>query len=114
MLAQRILLLTMVILAALTAFTTAKKKKGKNKKKTKESLRFPGSGFFVGKLNFVDNLEVDTFETTAAVNTLLTPKEAKRLCDDDLGCAGFTYKSALRIGATVPYLLLQVHLANGF
>lgn len=64
-----------------------KKKKSKKSSPSKKS-ETSAAAFFVGKLSAGQCLEyVD-------LNGLMTPTEAKKSCDEDLFCAGFTYKGA--------------------
>ena len=46
----------------------------------------------MGKLDFSYNLEYEN------LNGIMTPQNAKILCESDLSCAGFTYKGPKDLG----------------
>ena len=59
----------------------------KAKKSSKKASKNPTvAKTFVGKFKTTDCLEYEE------LNGWMTPKTAKRTCDEDLACAGFTYK----------------------
>ena len=60
-----------------------------NKKNSKAHKKRPSSSTFVGKYISTQCIEYE------ALNGWMTPKTAKRLCDEDLACAGFTYKGSI-------------------
>ena len=84
---MRLVLGTFLILALIldTAVLGKKVKKAKSGKKKEPS-------FIVGKPNSQFCLEYPE------LNQVVTPKEAKKLCEDDLQCAGFCYKGAKDLG----------------
>ena len=68
-------------------------KKTKEKKGQRKKAANVPSNFFVGKLDSIPyNLEYPQ------LNGVMTPKNAKKLCEEDFSCAGFTYKGAKDLG----------------
>ena len=78
------ILVTLLIVLSFLAFE-GHCKKAKNKKTGSNKKRVSANSF-VGKLISTQCIEYE------ALNGLMTPKKAKKLCDEDLACAGFTYK----------------------
>ena len=79
-----VVLLLLLVFFSKEGQTKKKEKKGQSKKAS------ASTNFFVGKLDSIPyNLEYEQ------LNGVMTPKNAKQLCEDDLACAGFTYKVKL-------------------
>lgn len=77
------------VLVLLLAFEEGLTKKKTKKKVAPLSAKKSTGNFFVGKLSATStNLEYE------ALDGQMTPKKAQSLCDQDLSCAGFTYKGA--------------------
>ena len=86
MVTLRALVLVTLMVLSLQPFEGHCKKAGnKNKKKASNSPTMSAKTF-VGKYKTTDCIEYEE------LNGWMTPKTAKRLCDEDLACAGFTYK----------------------
>ena len=85
----RILVTLLLVLLSFLAFE-GHCKKAKNKKTGSHKKRV-SANMFVGKLISTQCIEYE------ALNGLMTPKIAKKLCDEDLACAGFTYKGKCSI-----------------
>lgn len=83
-----LILLFLAFEGHLTSVGGAKKKKAKSGKKSSTT-----ASCFVGKLD--SNLCV---EYNVAPQRKMTPKDAKKWCEEDLQCAGFTYKGAKDLG----------------
>lgn len=78
------ILVTLLVVLSFLAFE-GHCKKAKNKKIGNHKKR-ASANTFVGKFISTQCIEYE------ALNGLMTPKNAKKLCDEDLACAGFTYK----------------------
>ena len=90
MVTLRALVLVTLMVLSLQPFEGHCKKAGNKTKKTskKKASKSPtmSAKTFVGKYKTTDCIEYEE------LNGWMTPKTAKRLCDEDLACAGFTYK----------------------
>ena len=84
---SRLLVSVLLLLVFFSKEGQTKKKKGQSKKAS------ASTNFFVGKLDSIPyNLEYEQ------LNGFMTPKNAKKLCEEDFACAGFTYKGAKDLG----------------
>ena len=82
-----------LLLLLLVFLKEGQTKKTKEKKGHRKKAGTVPSNFFVGKLDSIPyNLEYPQ------LNGVMTPKNAKKLCEEDFSCAGFTYKGAKDLG----------------
>ena len=85
--------LVLFLLLLLVFLKEGQTKKTKEKKGHRKKAGTVPSNFFVGKLDSIPyNLEYPQ------LNGVMTPKNAKKLCEEDFSCAGFTYKGAKDLG----------------